>query len=295
MSSSPNPEGNLLPPNGYAEAPKPPVPDYTREVAQPRSRRMDILATPGTYLLLAINCAVFLWMVLHGVPAREPSIDQLVHYGATNAGYIMSGQWWRLLTATFVHVGIIHFATNMWCLWNLGLLGEPLLGPVGLLHRLYSHWRRWKPALTRLQRYLAPRLRRRRSLRCRLRHRRHPHRPALQPQAPYPLARTQASPPISRPIRHPQPRHRHRSQLHQHRQHRQLRPRRRLPLRPRSRRPPRPPHDLRPHPLPPASEAHLRRRSLCPLPLRLRHLQTPPLTLLQTKKGGAEAPPLSSF
>ncbi len=132
MSSSPNPEGDILPPSTYGEAPKPPVPDYAQEVAQPRSRRMDILATPGTYILLAINCAVFLWMVLHGVSAGDPSTNQLIHYGATNPGLILSGQWWRLLTATFVHVGLLHIATNMWCLWNLGLLGEPLLGPAGL-------------------------------------------------------------------------------------------------------------------------------------------------------------------
>jgi rhomboid protease GluP len=133
MPPSPKPEGELLPPQ-YGEAPPPPIPDYEREVSRPnsRDRGWNILRTPGTYFLLAINIAVFGWMVLHGVSARDPTIPQLIHYGATNAYRIVNGEWWRLLTATFVHVGLLHIATNMWCLWNLGLLGEPLLGPAGL-------------------------------------------------------------------------------------------------------------------------------------------------------------------
>ena len=65
-------------------------------------------------------------------PPSDPTTAQLKHFGATNADLILHGQWYRLLTATFVHVGLLHIATNMWCLWNLGLLGEPLLGPFGL-------------------------------------------------------------------------------------------------------------------------------------------------------------------
>jgi rhomboid protease GluP len=46
---------------------------------------------------------------------------------------LIYGQWGRIVSAMFVHVGILHLATNMWCLWNLGLLAEPLMGSVGVL------------------------------------------------------------------------------------------------------------------------------------------------------------------
>lgn len=111
------------------------MPDYESEASRPnsRSRGWNVLAAPATYLLVGINCAVYLWMVLHGVSPSEPTPAQLVHYGANVPILVLHGQWYRLLTATFVHVGLIHIATNMWCLWNLGLLGEPLLGPMGLI------------------------------------------------------------------------------------------------------------------------------------------------------------------
>src|SRR5580692_2593887 len=131
MTPSPQTDGELVPRHAPA-----PMPDYEREASRPNSRERgwNILATPGTYILLAINVAVFGWMVLNGVSAKDPTTAQLVHYGATNTAAIILGhQWWRLLTATFVHVGLLHIATNMWCLWNLGLLGEPLLGPAGLV------------------------------------------------------------------------------------------------------------------------------------------------------------------
>lgn len=134
MSSSYDPQGEILPPAPH-EVQRRPMPDYESEAARPnsRSRGWNVLAAPGTYLLVGINCAVYLWMVLHGVSPSEPTPAQLVHYGANVPILVLHGQWYRLLTATFVHVGLIHIATNMWCLWNLGLLGEPLLGPMGLI------------------------------------------------------------------------------------------------------------------------------------------------------------------
>jgi rhomboid protease GluP len=83
---------------------------------------------------VGINCAVFVAMVLRGASIWMPTVDQIMQWGADNAGNVLiEGQWWRIVTAMFVHVGIFHIATNMWCLWNLGLLAEPLMGWFGLI------------------------------------------------------------------------------------------------------------------------------------------------------------------
>ncbi len=89
---------------------------------------------PATYVLVGINCVVFLVMVARGVSWWNPTSDQLMFWGADNAGAVLiKGDWWRIVTAMFVHVGVLHLATNMWCLWNLGLLAEPLMGSAGVV------------------------------------------------------------------------------------------------------------------------------------------------------------------
>jgi len=121
LSPAPNPE--ILPPAQGYEQPQQPV----------RKPRPRWASAPATYALVGINCAVFLAMLLDKVSPIEPTINQLLFWGANNAGdVLLAGQWWRIVTAMFVHVGIIHLATNMWCLWNLGLLAEPLMGSFGV-------------------------------------------------------------------------------------------------------------------------------------------------------------------
>jgi rhomboid protease GluP len=100
----------------------------------PAARKRPLWAVaPATYLLVGINCGVFLAMVAHHISFWMPTVDQLMDWGADRPNNVLIlGQWWRIVSAMFVHVGILHLATNMWCLWNLGLLAEPLMGSVGL-------------------------------------------------------------------------------------------------------------------------------------------------------------------
>jgi len=131
-----SPDGEILPPNSgtippyrvaYEPAAPPPPPPARR-------RRPGWAQAPATYLLVGINCAVFVAMVARGVSVGAPTLQQLMDWGADNAGAVLlGGQWWRIVTAMFVHVGILHIAMNMWCLWNLGLLAEPLMGSVGVI------------------------------------------------------------------------------------------------------------------------------------------------------------------
>jgi rhomboid protease GluP len=112
----------------------PPGAEYGPPPQERRKPRPIWRAAPATYLLVGINCAVFLAMVARHISPISPTTDQLYNWGADNAGAVLiGGEWFRIVTAMFVHVGIIHLATNMWCLWNLGLLAEPLMGSAGVL------------------------------------------------------------------------------------------------------------------------------------------------------------------
>lgn len=101
---------------------------------------------PATYLLIGINLAVFAMMFPSGpmmglihqhawasLFTASFDVGTLIHFGASDSWLIQSGQWWRLIAGAFVHVTILHIVLNIWCLWNLGLFGEPLLGKRGLI------------------------------------------------------------------------------------------------------------------------------------------------------------------
>ncbi len=87
----------------------------------------------ATYVLLAINIGIFIIMVARGVPLINPTAAHVLPWGADYGPYTLGGQYWRLITAMFLHFGIIHLLGNMWCLWSLGQLAEKLLGSISVL------------------------------------------------------------------------------------------------------------------------------------------------------------------
>ncbi|HEY9126392.1 MAG TPA: rhomboid family intramembrane serine protease [Acidobacteriaceae bacterium] len=123
--------------SSYPQAGEIPSPGPERvppSIESPRPQRPGWAYAPATYALIAINVLVYVAMALNHVSLFKPTGAQLITWGATHPYAVLYlGQWWRIVTAMFVHVGVIHLATNMWCLWNLGLLGEPLLGPLGIV------------------------------------------------------------------------------------------------------------------------------------------------------------------
>ena len=83
------------------------------------------LVTP---MLIALNVAIFVVMVARGVDPMHPGGGELLPWGANYGPLTTHGQSWRLLTAMFLHFGIVHLATNMLVLWNVGALTERLFG-----------------------------------------------------------------------------------------------------------------------------------------------------------------------
>ena len=87
-----------------------------------------------TWAILGINVLVFLAMFVSGVSPVQPTTDNLLRWGA-NFGprTVTAGEWWRLFTSMFLHIGIIHIAFNMYVLYQIGPFMERLLGRLGFL------------------------------------------------------------------------------------------------------------------------------------------------------------------
>jgi len=91
-----------------------------------------------TMLILIINAGLFLATVVFSAQngGGLMSVDgrTLFDFGAKYRLAILGyGQWWRLVTAGFLHGGLLHIAMNSWVLFDLGAQVEDIYGASRLI------------------------------------------------------------------------------------------------------------------------------------------------------------------
>jgi membrane associated rhomboid family serine protease len=85
-----------------------------------------------TYILIGICVVAFIGGTAGGASATGSGIggSTLLTEGALSRAAIADGEYWRLITAGFLHAGFFHLLFNMFSLYILGTLLEPAIGRV---------------------------------------------------------------------------------------------------------------------------------------------------------------------
>ena len=87
-------------------------------------------ATLVTKALIVVNVAFYLITVAQGAGVNNPG-GALFNDFALYGPFVADGDWWRLVTAAFLHASLLHIVFNMLALW---WIGGPLEAAIG-------HWR----------------------------------------------------------------------------------------------------------------------------------------------------------
>ncbi|MBI3207367.1 MAG: rhomboid family intramembrane serine protease [Candidatus Solibacter usitatus] len=92
-----------------------------------------------TTMILLVNFALFLATLLYDMQGERGgslfTIEgmTLFLFGGKYPEAIVRGQYWRLVTAGFLHGGVLHILMNMWALMDLGAQVEEMYGSARLL------------------------------------------------------------------------------------------------------------------------------------------------------------------
>jgi rhomboid protease GluP len=90
---------------------------------------------PATMVLLILNVLMFAVSLISSVQqggglslTGGVSQEVLFRLGASFYPAILAGQWFRLVTAMFLHGSILHIGFNMWVFWDVGPVIEEVYG-----------------------------------------------------------------------------------------------------------------------------------------------------------------------
>jgi membrane associated rhomboid family serine protease len=109
------------------------VPTGARKQARRVSKASERAPTGiVTYVLIAVNVVVFVAQMVTSQDIRGVT-GEVFQNGALYGPYVADGEWWRLITAAFLHGSLLHLAFNMLFLWWFGRNLEAFLGPARYL------------------------------------------------------------------------------------------------------------------------------------------------------------------
>jgi rhomboid protease GluP len=118
-------------PHPLEDRPEPPAPPNPEAQEQPPQRpqialRIPVVRPNVTYVLLAVNVIVF------AIGLLSPQMGAtFFREGASRPmDVLIQGEYYRLLTAMFLHAGLLHILFNAYALYIIGSSIEPLFGHV---------------------------------------------------------------------------------------------------------------------------------------------------------------------
>ncbi|MBO0848315.1 MAG: rhomboid family intramembrane serine protease [Pseudonocardia sp.] len=88
------------------------------------------LMVPG---LIAVNVLIFILTVAEAGSVTGNAGSSLFSEWSLRPDSVANGEWWRLITAGFLHFGPLHLAFNMLALWVIGRDLELVLGRIRFL------------------------------------------------------------------------------------------------------------------------------------------------------------------
>jgi membrane associated rhomboid family serine protease len=105
-------------------------PECSKQRTQARGIATTVTQPILTYVLMGICIALALGTVFGGYSASGSTSggSRLFEEAALSRGTVADGELWRLVTAGFLHGGLLHLFFNMFALYILGGLLEPAIG-----------------------------------------------------------------------------------------------------------------------------------------------------------------------
>lgn len=97
---------------------------------QIRRNKASFIEKPVTSILIAINIIMYIISAVISKSFWDIDPYTLLFLGGQYGPLIEYGQWWRLVTAMFLHGGLLHILFNMYALYILGDQIERIFGKI---------------------------------------------------------------------------------------------------------------------------------------------------------------------